>query len=121
MSEEVEEKDECEDCPRYPGCSAPLCPLDNQLEDRIWLAEDDDEICLSQKYSKDARWIKKQKSIMKRKTKSWYGKATKYQDLVDASRPPKISDEMMQQRKDRMSKLHEARKAKRTKLEESTT
>jgi len=116
----------CEECPRYSTCSAPLCPLDEHLEDRIWRVDagkdedyvDEDEICLSQKYNKDARWIKKQRSIIKRKTNSWYGKATTYQDLVNASRPPKISEEMMQQRRERMKSLQDARKAKKDKLEE---
>ena len=50
-----------EDCPKFEGCSAPLCPLETG-KDGIWYT--DEEICNRKEYQK-LKWIKKQKQIAK--------------------------------------------------------
>ena len=97
-----------EECPSYHKCSAPLCPLDIGLQDRIWYA--DEPVCRSHKYGKH-RWIRKQRSIVNRQTKSWLGKPITYQQLFDSSRPRKISPET----KERLERA--LRKARQTKAE----
>ena len=113
---------QCEECPNYAKCNATLCPLDEDLDKRTWEA-DEDSICTSTTYSKNLRWIKKQRSIKRKKTKSWFGtnnkgKPVSHQDLVDASRPPKISEEALLQKRERMKALQQARRDKHQKMAE---
>ena len=92
-----------QNCPRFEICDAPLCPLDPDLALRIWYAGE--ETCKCQKYNKH-RWIRKQRSIVRRQTKTWLDRPVIYQQLYDASRPKNISEE----RKAEMAKrLSEAR------------
>ena len=76
-------------CNRFEKCSAPLCPLDENVKKRCWYS--DEEICRSRKHG-NRRWVKKQKNIVKRRVKSWFNRPVTYQELFDASRPRKISD-----------------------------
>jgi len=79
-----------------------LCPLDKELPLRIWYSEE--PICRSRKHGSH-RWIKKQRSIQRRKTKSWFDKPVTYQMLYDASRPMKLNNKQRRQRAERIKKL----------------
>ena len=94
-----------EKCGLFEGCSAPLCPLDSDLNARIWWA--DEEICKSRKFGQH-RWIRKQRSIRKRKTKSWLDRPITYQDLYAASRKRKLSEKQLIELRTRMAKCNPA-------------
>jgi hypothetical protein len=81
-------------CSRFDGCSANLCPLDPGLSQTVWFS--DESICASHQHSKH-RWIKKQRSIQRRKTASWLDKPITYQMLYDASRKKKMSLDALEQ------------------------
>ena len=87
-------------CNRFQECSAPLCPLDPNLKDRCWYH--DEEICRSRKHGSGVRWIKKQRSIVKRKTKCYLDKPVTYAQLFEASRPKQLSDEQRAKMAERM-------------------
>lgn len=91
-----------EHCKSFPTCNAPLCPLEPDLLDHVWYA--DEPVCNSRKYGVH-RWIKKQRSIQKRKTKSWLDKPISWRMIYDASRPRELSEEAKQKLKDRMRKI----------------
>jgi hypothetical protein len=76
-------------CDRFDQCGAPLCPLDEHLNKRCWYS--DESVCQSRKHG-NRSWVKKQKSIVQRQTKSWLNRPVMFQDLYDASRPRKISE-----------------------------
>ena len=95
------------DCPSYNRCSAPLCPLDPNLKVRIWFTDED--ICSGSSGS-GKRWIKKQRSIVRRKTKSWFDKPINYQELYDASRPKRMSEEQRAELRERLDKAREFKK-----------
>jgi len=84
------------DCSRFDVCSANLCPLDAGLSDRIWYA--DEAICKSQKHGRH-RWIRKQRSIQRRKTASWLEKPITFQMLSDASRKRVVTPETIERLK----------------------
>lgn len=50
------------DCPRFEDCSAPLCPLAENLELSIWYSNE--HLC-SRKVFQNLGWIKRQKAIVK--------------------------------------------------------
>ena len=52
------------ECPQFNTCSAPLCPLDKEIQDRLWYP--DEPICKSQKYGKGVLFVKNQRKIAKR-------------------------------------------------------
>jgi len=52
-------------CPIYNECNAPLCPLDDNIEDRVWYP--DEPFCRFKKNQKIG-WIKNQKKIKKAAT-----------------------------------------------------
>ena len=85
-----------EDCNRFDFCSAPLCPLDPGLSDVIWYA--DEAICKSRTHGKH-RWIKKQRSIQRRKTASWQEKPITFQMLFKASLKRKVKPETLERLK----------------------
>jgi len=87
------------DCNRFNSCSAPLCPLDLELDRRVWYA--DEPVCESRKHSL-RRWIRKQRLIKKRKYKKWLEKPVTYQMIYDVSRPPQYSDETRRKMAERM-------------------
>jgi hypothetical protein len=93
---------ESQSCGIFSECSAPLCPLDTGLKHRIWYADED--VCRSRKNGQH-RWIKKQRSIQKRQTKSWRNKPVTWKMLYDSSRPRLISPEERERLKERMKKL----------------
>jgi len=101
-----------EECSRFDICSAPLCPLDEEIDKRYWYPGE--QICKAQKHNKH-RWIKKQRSIVKRQTKTWLGKATNYQVLFDASRPRKMSEETRLKMQAILKKAREVKNAAQTK------
>jgi hypothetical protein len=94
---------EAHPCKLFVKCSAPLCPLDIRLKKRVWYADED--VCRSRKYGLN-RWVKKQRSIQKRKTKSWFEKYITYQMLRDASRPRQLSRQQREELSARIRKLH---------------
>jgi len=98
-----------ESCQSFLGCSAPLCPLDADLALRVWYA--DEPVCKSQKHGKH-RWIKKQRSIQRRETKSWFGKPVGYQDLFGASRKKVLSPEQIKKLSERMKNIAKIRGVK---------
>ena len=51
-----------EDCPSFPGCSAPLCPLADNLEYCVFYP--DEPICTSTKFREP--WVKIQRRIARR-------------------------------------------------------
>lgn len=81
-------------CKRFNKCSAPLCPLDENLDERYWYS--DESVCASQEHG-DRRWIKKQKQIVERKTKRWLNKPVSHQQLFNVSRPRKLSEAQKKQ------------------------
>jgi hypothetical protein len=91
-----------ERCGLFLKCSANLCPLDPDLKIRVWYADED--ICRSHIYGKH-RWIKKQRSIQRRKTKSWFGHPVTQDDLFAASRKKVLSEKHLQELKDRMTNI----------------
>ena len=50
-------------CNLYEKCSAPLCPLDGQINKRLWFP--DEEICRA-RWAQTLSWIQAQKKIKKR-------------------------------------------------------
>ncbi len=98
-----------EKCNRFNECSAPLCPLDPDIKDRLWFH--DEEVCKSREHNKH-RWIKKQRSIVRRQTKSWLDKPVTYKQLYAASRPKQLSDEQRAKMAIRMKQISKARKIK---------
>ena len=95
------------ECPKFDTCSAPLCPLDPELKKRIWYW--DEPICKNKKFQK-LRWIKKQKSIQKRKFKSWLKKPITIIDLIRASRPRKLTPEERAKIGERLKRGRESKK-----------
>lgn len=53
-----------ESCKFYENCDAQLYPLDKTIGDKVWYADED--VCCSGKF-KHFDWIKRQKSLRKRK------------------------------------------------------
>jgi hypothetical protein len=88
-------------CKLFVKCSAPLCPFDIRLKKRVWYADED--VCRSRKYGQH-RWIKKQRSIQRRKTKSWFNKYITYPMLRDASRPRQLSRQQREELSARIRK-----------------
>jgi len=80
----------CLFCKSFERCDASLCPLDPDLSDRVWYADED--VCRG-KGGFGLRWIKKQRSIQRNQTKSWLDKPITQQQLYNASRPRQMSDE----------------------------
>jgi hypothetical protein len=95
-------------CNRFESCNAPLCPLDTELTSRVWYPDED--VCKCQKHNKH-RWIKKQRSIVRRQTKSYLDRPITYQELYDSSRPRQLTGEMI----NRLA-LMRAKKTQQTKL-----
>ena len=91
-----------QDCPSFESCNAPLCPLDPQLKDCIWFADED--IC-SGRAGSGKRWIKKQRSITKRQTNSYLNRPVSFQELYDNSRPRQMTDEQREALVVRMAKV----------------
>ena len=85
-----------EDCNRFDFCNANMCPLDAGLSLAIWYA--DESVCKSQKHGQH-RWIKKQRSIQRRKTASWLEKPITYQMLYTASRKREVKPETLERLK----------------------
>lgn len=50
-------------CPRYQKCAAPLCPLDKNIERRIWFP--DEPICRAMRF-RELDWVRNQRKIKKR-------------------------------------------------------
>lgn len=90
-----------EKCPSFETCSAMLCPLDPDLKGRTWFADED--ICRSRTYGQ-RRWVRKQRSIQKRQTKSWLERPVTYDELFNASRPKQLTDEQRQAMAERLAK-----------------
>jgi hypothetical protein len=83
-----------EDCSRHNYCSASICPLDVDIAKRVWFS--DEAICKSTKHSKDIRWIRKQRSIVRRQTTSWLNRPISHKELVDASRKKTVSSDLLE-------------------------
>jgi hypothetical protein len=79
-----------EDCSSFNECSAPFCPLDPDIEKRVWFSTE--EVCRSRKYGQH-RAIRKQRSIQKRQTKCWLNRAIRWRELCERSKPKKFSNE----------------------------
>jgi len=94
-----------EQCPSFNECGAPLCPLDLDLNKRIWYANE--AVCKSRIFGQH-RWIKKQRSIKKRQTKCWLDRPVTYQDIYDASRERKLSEDQKEVLRARMKKINPA-------------
>ncbi len=105
MNSEMRNIENMEKCGMFEECSASLCPRDADLNDRIWWA--DEPICKSRTFGQH-RWIKKQRSIRKRQTKSWLNRPVIYQDLYDASRKKKLSEDQLSDLRARMKKFNPA-------------
>jgi hypothetical protein len=98
---------EMSECPSFESCDASLCPLDNDLKKRVWYS--DEAIC-SGRAGSGKRWIKKQRSIVRRQTKSWLDKPVTYQQLYDVSRPRKLTDAQRAELVSRMSRIRASHK-----------
>jgi hypothetical protein len=53
-----------EDCRRFEECSAPLCPLDENLRKRVWFA--DEPICRSKNHGGGRQWMVSQRKVKKK-------------------------------------------------------
>lgn len=62
------------DCPSFEGCSAPLCPISEELNDCVWYA--DEAICNARKFTK-LHWIRIQKRLKKYNASSDVGYFTR--------------------------------------------
>lgn len=89
-------------CLNFDSCSAPLCPLDPDLKERCWYIDED--ICNSRKHGSGVRWIKKQRSVQRKQTKSYQDKPVTYDQLFAASRPKQLTDKQRAELRDRMAK-----------------
>jgi len=98
-------------CSSFNKCSAPLCPLDPEISRRIWYA--DEPVCISARFGKH-RWIRKQRSIQRRGTKSWQNRPVTYDQLFKASRPREISEDRRKGLSDRLRKIRENRLSHKT-------
>jgi len=96
-------------CPSFNTCDAPLCPLDPELDKRVWFTDED--ICKSKRHGSGVRWIKKQRSIVKRQTKNWLNRPVTHQQLYDNSRPRQMSDAKRAELKERLAKARKLKKA----------
>jgi len=101
----IQNAEETEKCGLYKKCGAQLCPIDSNLNDRVWYA--DEAICKSRIFGKH-RWIKKQRSIGKRQTKSWLDQPITYHDLYAASRKKNLSEDQLKDLSARMKKFNPA-------------
>lgn len=104
-----------EDCDRFEKCDAPICPLDPDKHLRVWYS--DEEVCKSQTHNKH-RWIKKQRSIQRRQTKTWLGHPVFFQELYDASRPgnkKELTEEEKKKVAERFAKYREKKKGNQNK------
>ena len=52
---------EASECPHFEGCSAPLCPWDEQLAQRPWFP--DEPICELRRTSSEPAWMYTQRKI----------------------------------------------------------
>ena len=50
------------------GCSAPLCPLESNLERAVWYP--DEPICRATKFSQGKTWIAQQRKVAKQATRT---------------------------------------------------
>ena len=55
-----------EDCRTFEECSVPLCPLDEDLYNRTWFA--DEPICRSKSHGSGMQWMISQRKICKKST-----------------------------------------------------
>ena len=101
----VQKTEGMEQCGLFKECGAQLCPLDPDLNKRIWYA--DEAICKSRIFGQH-RWIKKQRSIRKNQTTSWLNRPATYQELYDASRKRKLSKDQLEELRARMKKINPA-------------
>lgn len=79
----MSEKTKPQDCPHWiKGCSAPLCPLENNLEQAVWYPDED--ICRSTKHAKGKAWIAKQRKVAKQaeRTDQFFNVRTLSRDFV---------------------------------------
>ncbi len=106
MKSQIEEVDIMDRCRSFETCDAPLCPLDPDLHERIWYS--DEPVCKSRVYGQH-RWIRKQRSIQRRRTACWLDRPVTYQQLYDASRPRQMTDE---QRRNIAERLKQSRYCK---------
>ena len=97
------------ECPSFESCNAGLCPLDSDLNLRVWYADED--ICKGRAGS-GKRWIKKQRSIVRRQTKCWLDKPISFQELHDASRPRVLTNTQRKNLTERMAGLRAMAKQK---------
>ena len=75
----------------------------------MWYADED--ICQGRAGS-GKRWIKKQRSIVRRQYKKWLNRPVTYQELFDKSRPKKFTDVQRAELVSRMSQMRASRKTK---------
>jgi len=81
------------ECPKFARCNVTLCPLDIELQNRVWYS--DEQYCKFTKYSKIVRWIRKQRSIVRRKTHYWQDKPITQQELVEAGKARQLPLEII--------------------------
>ncbi|MBF0524739.1 MAG: hypothetical protein HQK56_06535 [Deltaproteobacteria bacterium] len=98
------------DCSQFDSCPANLCPLDPGLDRRTWYVGED--VCVSRSHGQ-ARWIRKQRQLNRKKPKTWCDRPITYQELYEASRPRVISDEQRQATAERLGR-YRFQKATRT-------
>ena len=94
------------ECPRFFSCDAPLCPLDPELFHRTWYVGED--IFASRTHGK-VRWIRKQRSIVRRRTASWFDRPVKVSELIATSQPRNISSEAAEKERLTLERYRKAR------------
>ena len=69
-----------------------------------------EEICRSRVHGQE-RWVKKQRSIVSRKTASWFNRPVKVAELIAASKPKSLSPEAAQRVREALKRYRESQSA----------
>ena len=71
-----------ESCGNFDGCSANLCPEDEDIAKRTWFIGED--ACIRNDFRKQG-FIRRQKKLNKKRPPSMLGRLFSYQELVDSA------------------------------------
>jgi hypothetical protein len=97
-----------EECPQFGTCSAPLCPLDTEIEKRIWYSGE--PVCKKTGFGA-LRWLRKQRKFSRgRVPKKYSDTPLTVSDLINASKPREMSEEKKKAVADRFKKYRALQK-----------
>ena len=75
-------------CRHFERCSAPLCPVDEMIRRRLWYVGE--PVCKNPFYTK-LGWIRKQRTIQRKKIIFWLNRSIELPELIEASRPRQMT------------------------------